>query len=273
MNKRLPNKRCSTCKEAKYLKDFSKHRGQPDGHHPQCKECRSKYRPSLESREKNNKRDEKTFQLYNDVQNLVGKGRNGFDYTKNKWEDVSKFYHKALKDGSNPELIKMVDDYLEGTYTPKEPKVYNAKDLKKNPKILEEDEDYHTLTYPRSFSSLGTDMFSLKNNGYENAKIGDIINIFKKDYVVNGFGENKKNPDKKIVRLIRVDNDGNLLRDRDLSKKEQKEGLAKEFEEEDVEVEEPKQITKDDVKKAEAKFAAAEDRFKKARNKTSSEWD
>lgn len=49
MNKRKPHKRCSTCKEAKYLKDFSKHRGQPDGHHPQCKECRSKYKPSAES--------------------------------------------------------------------------------------------------------------------------------------------------------------------------------------------------------------------------------
>lgn len=56
MNKRPPSKRCSTCKEAKYLKDFSKHRGQPDGHHPQCKECRSKYKPSPEMREKNNKR-------------------------------------------------------------------------------------------------------------------------------------------------------------------------------------------------------------------------
>ena len=56
MNKRQPNKSCSTCKEEKYLKDFSKHKGQPDGHHPQCKLCRSKYKPSEESRKKNTER-------------------------------------------------------------------------------------------------------------------------------------------------------------------------------------------------------------------------
>lgn len=56
MNKRQPDKHCSTCKETKYLKDFSKHKGQPDGHHPQCKECRSKYKPSEESRKKNTER-------------------------------------------------------------------------------------------------------------------------------------------------------------------------------------------------------------------------
>ena len=148
-----------------------------------------------------------------------------------------------------------------------EVKIYNAKDLKSSPEILKEDKDYYTLTYPKSFVSLFTNMFSLKNNGFENAKIGDVINIFKKDYVIEGFMENKKNPNETKVKLIRVDKDGNLLREKDLSKKEQKQGKAKEFEEEEVEVEEPEQITKDDVKKAEAKFAAAEDRFKKARNK------
>lgn len=56
MNKRQPNKRCSTCKELKYLKDFSKNKSRPDGHHPQCKECRSKYKPSEESRLKNRER-------------------------------------------------------------------------------------------------------------------------------------------------------------------------------------------------------------------------
>jgi DNA-directed RNA polymerase subunit RPC12/RpoP len=48
-NKRPPHKRCSTCKEMKYFKDFSKHKGRPDGHHPQCRECRSKYKRSPES--------------------------------------------------------------------------------------------------------------------------------------------------------------------------------------------------------------------------------
>lgn len=56
MNKRPPSKVCSTCKVAKYLKDFSKNKNRPDGHHPQCKECRSKYKPSPEAREKSNKR-------------------------------------------------------------------------------------------------------------------------------------------------------------------------------------------------------------------------
>lgn len=230
------------------------------------KDTAKKLKDIADSRQPKGKIDEKTYQLYNDVEKMIGHGKNGFDYSKNKWEDVAKFYHKALIDGSNPELVKMVDDYLKGSYTPKEPKIYNAKDLKKNPKILEEDEDYHTLTYPRSFVSLSTDMFSMKNNGYENAKIGDIINVFKKDYVVEGFGENKKNPDKTIVRLYRVDKDGNLLRERDLSFKEREAGLAKEGEEEEIQVEKP-ELTKDDLKKAEAKFAAAEDKFKKARNK------
>ena len=149
-----------------------------------------------------------------------------------------------------------------------EVKVYNAKDLKANPEVLKEDKDYYSLTYPKSFVGLSTNMISLKNNGFENSKEGDVINIFKKDYVIEGFIENKKNPNETKVKLIRVDKDGNLLREQDLSKKEQKEGKAKEFEEEEeVEVEETEQVTKDDIKKAEAKFAAAEDRFKKARNK------
>lgn len=56
MNKRLPSKVCSSCKEAKYLKDFSKNKSRPDGHHTQCKLCRSKFKPSEESRKKNNER-------------------------------------------------------------------------------------------------------------------------------------------------------------------------------------------------------------------------
>ena len=56
MNKRQPNKRCSSCKELKYFKDFSKNKSRPDGHHVQCKECRSKYKPSEESLKKNRER-------------------------------------------------------------------------------------------------------------------------------------------------------------------------------------------------------------------------
>ena len=113
-----------------------------------------------------------------------------------------------------------------------EVKVYNAKDLKSNPEVLKEDKDYNTLTYPKSFVRLGTNMLALKSAGFENAKIGDVINVFKKDYVIDGFIINKNNPNETKVLLIRVDKDGNLLREQDLSKKEQKEGKAKEFEEE-----------------------------------------
>lgn len=51
-NKRPPNKKCSSCKELKYLKDFSKNKNRPDGHHQQCKECRSKYKPSPAAKER-----------------------------------------------------------------------------------------------------------------------------------------------------------------------------------------------------------------------------
>jgi hypothetical protein len=56
MNKRPPNKKCSSCQQLKYLKDFSKNKSRPDGHHTQCKECRSKYKPSPETLEKNRER-------------------------------------------------------------------------------------------------------------------------------------------------------------------------------------------------------------------------
>ena len=130
-----------------------------------------------------------------------------------------------------------------------EVKTYNAKDLKENPEILEEDKDYHTLTKPKSFRSLYTDIFSMKRGGYENPKIGDIVNMFKKDYVVEGLMENKKNPDKTTVKLIRVDENGNLLREQDLSNKEQKEGKAKEFEEEEAPTEETPKKTYQEVLK------------------------
>jgi hypothetical protein len=54
-NKRPPHKKCSTCKELKYFKDFSKNKGRPDGHHSQCRECRSKYKPSPEAKERQRK--------------------------------------------------------------------------------------------------------------------------------------------------------------------------------------------------------------------------
>ena len=54
-NKRPPHKRCTSCKEHKYFKDFSKNKSKPDGYHNQCKACRSKYKPSAKSKERNRK--------------------------------------------------------------------------------------------------------------------------------------------------------------------------------------------------------------------------
>jgi ubiquitin len=71
MNKRPPNKICSSCKEAKYLKDFSKNKNRPDGHHTQCKLCRSKYKPSEESRKKNNDVRAKMKELIEQTKDLV----------------------------------------------------------------------------------------------------------------------------------------------------------------------------------------------------------
>jgi hypothetical protein len=208
--------------------------------------------------------------------------------------DVAKELSKIYPDGIPDAVLidKVVDDIrnrikvqefkptevkaeVKPTEVKGEVKTYNAKDLKENPNAIKSDENYITSGYPNSFVKLFTNMRGLKNEGFENAKIGDVINIFNKDYVVEGFIE-KKNIDDTKVKLIRVDENGNLLREQDLSKREQKEGKAKEFEEfeeEEIEEEEVKpekvkaEVTQDDLKKAEAKFAAAKDKFEKAKAK------
>lgn len=96
-------------------------------------------------------------------------------------------------------------------YEKEEIKVYNAKDLKSNKDILEEDKDYHTIGYPKSFDRVYTNKEALKSKKLENKKIGDVINIFNKDYVIADFIKDK-------VELIRVDDNGNLLREQDLKK-------------------------------------------------------
>ena len=55
-NKRPPHKKCSSCKEMKYFQDFSKNKSRPDGHHTQCRVCRSKYKPSPEVMARNRDR-------------------------------------------------------------------------------------------------------------------------------------------------------------------------------------------------------------------------
>ena len=167
------------------------------------------------------------------------------DDVKLSKEEFNKIYNKDLERYNNREkLNKEINDKYDAelkaleevkpTEVKEEVKTYNAKDLKANPDALEEDKDYHTISYPKSFRSLYTNMLGMKSEGHENAKIGDVINIFNKDYVVDGFMENKKNPDETKVHLIRVDENGNLLREQDLTKNERKSGLAKEGEEEAV---------------------------------------
>ena len=165
-----------------------------------------------------------------DAQREIDKAKATIDQSTkdfNKTSDEQEQQRQALQDAKLAEQVKP-------TEVKEEVKTYNAKDLKANPDALEEDKDYHTISYPKSFRSLYTNMLGMKSEGHENAKIGDVINIFNKDYVVDGFMENKKNPDETKVHLIRVDENGNLLREQDLTKNERKSGLAKEGEEEAV---------------------------------------
>lgn len=92
-----------------------------------------------------------------------------------------------------------------------EVKVYNAKDLKENPKALEEDADYDTVNYPKSFDVLYTSKETLNSKNLGSKKIGDVINIFNKDYVISDYPIEKNQK----VKLIRVDKEGNILRRED----------------------------------------------------------
>jgi hypothetical protein len=157
-------------------------------------------------------------------------------------KSLIEIYNNPVAEVKPTEVKQPTKELAEG-----EVKVFNAKDIKENNNALKEDSGYRTLGYPESFVALGTNMLALKGKGLENSKVGDVINIFNKDYVIDGFIENKNNPNETKVKLIRVDKDGNLLREQDLSKKEQKEGKAKEFEEEEeIGVEEAEQITKEE---------------------------
>jgi hypothetical protein len=97
-------------------------------------------------------------------------------------------------------------------------KVYNAKELKSNPKVLEEDEDYNTINYPKSFDILYTSKETLNSKNLGNKKIGDVINIFNKDYVIADSPVEKNQK----VKLIRVDKSGNILRRKDTKGKLEK---------------------------------------------------
>jgi len=182
-----------------------------------------------------------------DAQVELDKAKGIIDENTNNYKEVTDQQEKQKQALQEAKLFQKEVPSEEVKPT-EEVKTYNAKDLKENPDILEEDKDYHTISYPKSFRSLYTNMLGMKSEGHENAKIGDVINIFNKDYVVDGFMENKKNPDETKVKLIRVDENGNLLREQDLTSKEKKAGLAKEGEEE-AQIEEAPKKTYQEVLK------------------------
>jgi hypothetical protein len=70
-----------------------------------------------------------SYEVYNEAEKLIGK--NKFNYRENKWEDISDFYHKALKDGKNPELVKLIDGFLKIKEKPIEVEAVSKDDLKK----------------------------------------------------------------------------------------------------------------------------------------------
>ena len=127
---------------------------------------------------------------------------------------------------------KEIPEEYEGYYKEGLP-TYNIEDFKKNPKILESDEAYLTIGYPNSFIGLSTDrsLISKENNiPPESIKVGDIVSVSGKKYAVEDISELKKG--KESVRLLRVNEKGDFIRQRDLPKKEAAELSAEEIEEE-----------------------------------------
>lgn len=114
-------------------------------------------------------------------------------------------------------------------------RVFTAAELKENPDVLKEDPDNNTIGYPDSFVKMGTNVATLKGEGFGEAKVGDVITFSGKEYVVKSIEASKKDPNKARVTLLRVDKDGKILREKDLSKKEQKELMATEEEPAEIE--------------------------------------
>ena len=115
-------------------------------------------------------------------------------------------------------LFQNIDEYLSGLSKAKEAEVpaapekteeINAEDLRKNPNIKLD----FTVGYPESFASLGTDRATIaKENNVDasSIKIGDEVVVNNKKYVVETF------PFAEKVLLIRIDENGKLLRNKDL---------------------------------------------------------
>lgn len=196
-----------------------------------------------------------------------------------EFEGIAEDYHQFKKEGSNPEFVKAVEDLLvgevapriapevpaapiqelkEGQQVPKEAEVsedlyyayykeglptYNIDEFRKNPDILKSDEAYHSIKYPNSFVGLYTDrsLIALENKiTPESIKLGDEVSISGKKYAVESIDRIKK--DRDSLHLLRIDDKGNFLRQRDLPKKEREAEEVDEIEEEELPFGEEKEV-------------------------------
>jgi hypothetical protein len=83
---------------------------------------------------------------------------------------------------------------------------------------LENDEGYNTVGYPDSFSGLYTNKTGIRNqNKNQVPKVGDVVTFNGERYVVKNIIDGEK------FGLIRIDKDGNLIRNKDLKKQRKKE--------------------------------------------------
>lgn len=120
---------------------------------------------------------------------------------------------------------------------------YNIDEFRKNPDILKSDEAYHSIKYPNSFVGLYTDrsLIALENNiTPESIKLGDEVFISGKKYAVESIDRIKK--DRDSLHLLRIDDKGNFLRQRDLPKKERESEEVDEIEEEELPFGEEKEV-------------------------------
>lgn len=89
-------------------------------------------------------------------------------------------------------------------------KTWNVSDIKSDPNIIRYDEAYHTVNYPESFDGIHV---SPKSMFGESPKVGDVVSFEGKSYVIVALDE--KAGKKNAAFLIKIDNNGNLLREKD----------------------------------------------------------
>ncbi len=167
-------------------------------------------------------------EVYHKAVDLINE-KNTHKFTGKGWEDVAEAYHKALKSGKNPELVELIDKTLSKEVKPTEVKA------------LEEE--------------------------YNNKSVDELIALKKKLYPSPDI-ESQMTPEEKLLDRV-IAKKFSEKQQEIISKRKAAaaEKAPKTEKAEEVVVEEKVEITKDDLKKAEAKFAAARDRFEKAKAK------